>query len=423
MSPSRMQTQRGGASLVVVMVLLCSMALVVAYANRSLLFEQRSSINQYRATQAFEAAEAGLEWAQAMLNNPQRVDDDCQSAPGGSSMRQRWLNHDAARQRHVPVAWSDAGRITPRHAACARTASGWSCRCPADAHPTLAAATVASATTAFIVHAEPVDDTGMVRLVATGCSGVAGACAPAGSTTVEAVATVQAVFALVPGIASLPTAPLTVRGEVHAGAAAIGLHNGDAASAGIVLHAGGPVLASHARITTVPGGSSPLALVAHDDLLAGLSGEQLFASLFGLDKASWAAQPAVRRVVCGGDCGAALTAAVSAAAGPALLFVDGDLAVNGPLTLGTPADPVILVSTGRADLRGELRLHGVLYAADLAWQHTPASGAWLRGAFVSESDYRGDATPDLVYDAPVLRALQQDSGSFVRVPGSWRDFQ
>jgi hypothetical protein len=46
----------------------------------------------------------------------------------------------------------------------------------------------------------------------------------------------------------------------------------------------------------------------------------------------------------------------------------------------------------------------------------------VRGALISASAYRGNGSPDLHYDATVLRALRLHSGSFTRVPGSWRDF-
>ena len=68
--------QRGAAALIVVLLLFFIISLVAAYAGRNLIFEQRTSTNQYRATQAFEAAEAGLEWAVAMLNGG-RVTADC----------------------------------------------------------------------------------------------------------------------------------------------------------------------------------------------------------------------------------------------------------------------------------------------------------------------------------------------------------
>ena len=61
--------QSGAASLIVVMILFFILSLVAAYTNRSLIFEQRTASNQYRSTQALEAAEAGVEWALAMLNS------------------------------------------------------------------------------------------------------------------------------------------------------------------------------------------------------------------------------------------------------------------------------------------------------------------------------------------------------------------
>ena len=60
--------RRGAASLVVVMILFFIITLVAAYTSRNLLFEQRTSANQYRATLAFETADAGIEWAIARLN-------------------------------------------------------------------------------------------------------------------------------------------------------------------------------------------------------------------------------------------------------------------------------------------------------------------------------------------------------------------
>jgi Tfp pilus assembly protein PilX len=67
---SRIPRQQGAAALAVTLVLLFITTLVAAYAHRNHLFELSASTNQYRATQAFEAAEAGLEWTIALLNDP-----------------------------------------------------------------------------------------------------------------------------------------------------------------------------------------------------------------------------------------------------------------------------------------------------------------------------------------------------------------
>ena len=66
-----------------------------------------------------------------------------------------------------------------------------------------------------------------------------------------------------------------------------------------------------------------------------------------------------------------------------------------------------------------MQLHGVAHAASLAWIGPAAT---VRGALISEGAAAGDASLDLQRDADVLEALRTRQGSFVRLPGSWRDF-
>ena len=51
----RVRPTRGAATLIVVMLLFFIMSMVAAYTSRNLIFEQRTSANQYRSSQAFEA--------------------------------------------------------------------------------------------------------------------------------------------------------------------------------------------------------------------------------------------------------------------------------------------------------------------------------------------------------------------------------
>ena len=133
--------QRGAAALGVSFLLLFVLTLVVGFASRNLIFEQRSSANQARSTQAFEAAEAGLQWAQAMLNSGTPIGADCEAsaAPGDAAFRERFLAYDAASQRFAPRTWDDAGTPVALQAACVLDERGWSCSCPSAGHPTLAA--------------------------------------------------------------------------------------------------------------------------------------------------------------------------------------------------------------------------------------------------------------------------------------------
>jgi hypothetical protein len=203
-----------------------------------------------------------------------------------------------------------------------------------------------------------------VRLVATGCTSLGGACLPGSSDVPDAKAQAQLLLGLVPGLASAPAAPLTVKDSVNVGSAAIGLHNPHAASAGLTLHAGGSVTAASARVTTVAGGSPAASWVEGDAALAALPTDRLFASVFGVDKATWKEQTMVARLACDANCAATLAEA-SGDGGAQLLWVDGDLTLQGPATLGTAERPVIVVATGAARLSGAVTIYGLVYAAEI----------------------------------------------------------
>ena len=97
-----------------------AMLIIVAVANRNAIVEARASANQYRSTQSFEAAEAGLEWALARLNDSTPIGDDClpSADPAATSFRARYLRDDGA--GFVAATWDDAGTPVPLQAACVR---------------------------------------------------------------------------------------------------------------------------------------------------------------------------------------------------------------------------------------------------------------------------------------------------------------
>ncbi len=341
------QVQRGAAALAVTLALLAAMLLTLLAANRNLLLELRQSSNQASSAVAFEVAEAGLDWTLARLNDDSRVGDTCQPAP---------LATQSFRERHLDMA---SAALTPRalRPACARTASGWACSCPADA-----SASPHGDGTAFAVQVEPGPQSGQLRLRAIGCERFEGACRPDGSGRELATERHEALLALQPALARPPATALTMRPT---------------------------------DVTT----------------------DAFFASLFGLSKAQWKRQPAVTSLDCRGDCGAALAAL--AERGTTLVALPGDLTLRGPLSLGTAERPMLIVADGAVRLQGAVQLHGMLYGAGIAWA---APAAIVRGALISEGEAAGDGSLDLARDAEVLDALHTRQGSFVRLPGGWRDF-
>ncbi len=417
--------QRGAASLSVSLLLLLTMLLSAAYAHRGLLFEQRSSANQYRAAQAFEAAEAGIDWAIAQLNQPWPVNERCEPLPAasGSSFRERYLSVNTVSAQHEPLVWRHGAQDIALQPGCVHSAQGWSCTCPSNGWPDLPAAHSddLAPQPAFSVQFSAEPRPGLVRLTATGCSNAAGACRPGTAGRADAVVRLQVLLGLLPGVSVLPQAALTARGAVDA-TGALGVLNVDAASGGLTVRAGGSLSGTALRLSTAPGGAAEASATTHDSALAALAPERLFASHFGLDRVHWANHPAAQAIDCTTPCAAAIATAINAVGGNRMISITGDASIDGPLTLGSAERPVVLVVRGTATLRGDVMLHGLLYAGDIRWDGPTGAQAVVHGAVVSESDFRGSGAPLVQRDAAVLRALQLHTGSFARVPGSWKDF-
>lgn len=348
--------QHGGAVLIVTLMLFFAMALAAFAVNRHLVFEQRSAANQARATQAFEAAEAGLEWAQAQLNSAQRIGADClpSADPAALTFRERHLGIDGA-----------TGAITAAalNPSCVRGAGGWSCSCPASGPAGLSAPTGTEPAPAFSLQFQPTSRIGTVRVGASGCTSLAGACQPGSATSADATAHTEVALALFAGLRTPPSTAMTTRAA------------------------------------------------------ASQTADQFFAATFGVDKATWQRQPVVARLRCDVDCGPVIHDAI--AAGGTLIWVDGDLTLTAPVTLGSTARPVVIVASGAARLEGSVTIVGAVYAASIA---VSSATAIVQGAVLDEGAYAGPAAPDFRFDSAVLTALTHHTGSFVRVSGSWRDF-
>ena len=417
------QGQRGAAALIVTMVLFFAMLLVAAFANRNLVFEQRTSTNQYRSTQAFEAAEAGLEWAQAQLNSSQRIGADCLPTTDTVAplFRERYLGRPSATAGFAGTTWTHGAVNTPLQASCVRSDAGWICSCPAQGNPSLAAPAGTGLHPAFTLQFAAGGKPGIVRVVSRGCTSLAGACVPGSTSATDSSARVEVALGLLPAVSTPPVAAVTVRGNINT-SAALGVHNPDAAAGGIAVHAGAGINAPQLRVTPPAGSPVANSWIANDLALAALTTDRFFTAYFGLDKPGWKNQATVRPLNCSGNCTSALVEAINAAGGNPMVWVGGDLVVEGPVALGSAQHPVVLVVEGGVQFSGAVRLNGVLYGSSMVWNNAASPGALLRGALITEGDLQGNGAPDIFYDTGLLAALKSNSGSFARVSGSWRDF-
>jgi hypothetical protein len=423
MSACSSSRQRGAAALFVVVMLCFAMVLVAALAQRNVVVEEQRSANELRSRIAFAAADAGLEWALARINDPTPIGATClpSADPAATSFAPASCASMPASGAVTPTTWNDgrqrASIASGLHSRQRRldvlVSDEWPAALPAVDGGALAPA--------FFVELAASSRPGVVR---------------ASRPDARRQPSLRAAHRPTRADARRPRASKSrgrcCRAALGAGCGAhrrrrsrrrcrsLGVANVDAASGGLAVHAGGRVVATALRIDAPPGAPLGGSIAAGDDELRALGADRLFARHFGMPPRVWAAQPAGRHVVCGDDCTAAIAAAV--AGGARLLFVDGDAALTGPAVLGSADDPLALVASGALTIVGDVAIHGVVHAASLDWRDGATGFAFVHGALVVGGDVRGNASADIVRDAAILDRLAYASGSFVRVDGSWKDF-
>jgi hypothetical protein len=388
-------TQRGAATLGIALMMVFAILLSVAFANRSVIFEAKTSANQYRAAQAFEAAEAGLDWAIAQLNRDAPIGDDC--LPSTQATASPFREHGA----------------TVIEAACIESDGAWACSCPVSGAPQPVGA--GGSTLGFAIRLAPASQSGLLQLTSIGCSESTAACL-AGGGSGGAKAQVQVLVGRLPGLDSPPAAALTVRGTPSFSSPGLVVRHLDPRSGGITVHSGGNIDSAQLQLTSSPGTPAAASVISDDPALAQLSTQGLFASVFRMGKATWRAQPAVRIVDCKSSCDTSLAQTTPTS----LMWLDGGLKLDTPIVLGTPERPVLLVVDGPVDIHANAVIHGVVYATSSSW--TDTAGASINGAVLVEGDLQATGATQINHNAALLLALHDHTGSYARVPGSWRDF-
>lgn len=454
-APSR---QRGAASLIIVMLLFFVLSMVAAYTSRNLIFEQRTANNQYRSTQALEAADAGIEWAVAQLNAG-RIDSSC--APSTSDAE---ASHTSFRERHLTVDPA-TGALTARQdnnsasvrAACVFNGTGWSCACslPAQAPTALPSVTVTGPQPAFIVRLDQpspalaasrpnvlelrshsctrpdTSNTGCLRFVSLrGATG-------------DGVAAVTAQVTLRGALTVAPSAALTLGGDLGAlpAGSTLTLTNTDTASNGVTLHTASSAAVPATGLVRVglPGVSPANTSVTGDATLAPVmqgafaAADRRFALFFGMRPDTYLRQPGLPTLDCSAvNCNAAAINTLMLRnpgravwlRGAGTVTIDGTVGVAG----ANPKPALLIVEGNLAFSSGTV--NGLVFQrADAS---NPAQSAWslsgnsvVNGALVAEGNVvinGGSAALAVNYNRALLQQLRVSYGTYVRVPGGWKDF-
>ena len=419
--------QRGAATLIIVLLLFFVVPMVAAYTGRNLIFEQRTSANQYRSTQAMEAAQAGVEWTLAMLNGG-RIDASC--LPSANA------NDNTFRDRYLSAAGNDDEAIADDGAITLRTrADGggdllpscvfdgdsdtWQCSCPSDGATALPAVVSPLARPMFRIRLIPSPRPDVISIASAGCTRPDAACvavdpqAPAG----DALAVVTAMISIRGGLHTPPGAPVMARGALDL-TGPLSVFNTDRASNGITAIAGGGV-AGNLLPTSLPGTPPETSVAPPDALLAGLAdGRRMFHTVFGMQPETFREQAGAVRVDCAGGCDTATIAPLVANNPGRVIWMDGSLTVDG--NIGSAQVPALLVATEGVTLTSGTVV-GLIYSRAANWD-LGVGNTVVRGALLAENNIVGSGGQSVVYDADVVIRLRRGRGSFVQVPGGWKDW-
>jgi len=274
-------------------------------------------------------------------------------------------------------------------------------------------------------------------------------------------------LALRSGLATPPAAAITARINVEPFAPPgsdpkLYVVNTDARSKGFTVNTanpiGYPLDVSRFVAQTIPGTPAEFSFAPNDDKLRKISvvapsgsstygpeltaGERLFVMTFGMKRPTYFEQPGLRR--CPPGCTAAAINTLLADNPNRIIWVQGDLTLDADI--GNPGDPstvpptppapvLLIVDGGMLTMGADVDIYGFVYltggATDTATIALPDTPTSITGALVAEgrlvTTYTGvpanASKLTVTYDAAALDLMRTTYGSWVRLPGSWRDFK
>lgn len=433
--PSLRRRPTGMAALTVVMVLFFVMALGAAYTNRTLILEQRISLGTYRAAKALEASEAALNLALGLMNGG-LVNAQCQPSVNPADNDYRLTQYtELPPDKDIQGAYGlmvGRGNATHIVTGCIMTDSSLNCSCainnvanPAIAQPNNGIGSAFHFTT-FSANAnnnQPAP--GVWGVYGTGCGSLGTGrddCSKSnGSPTipkVDGIASVALTMGLLRALPLAPVAALTAGGSVDASAGSLKVSNPDSASGYTVLSGGAYVAGTNDEFAG-PAGSGVEGRrhsISQLSDLAALANDGWFKTVFAMDRVNYGSQPAARFIDCAGGCDQTHVAAVLAGYPRNPIVLEGNLTLNDASTLGSAANPVMLVINGVLTLSGNATVTGFLHANSVVWS---ASTATLSGALLTPGSVAITGTARLRFDRPVIDIVRLRYGSLVRTTGSF----
>lgn len=433
--------QRGVASLIIVSLLFFVLSLVAAYTNRNLIFEQKTSTNQYRSTLALEAAEAGVAWALSMLNAGKLSADSCAfetdpDSTTATTFRSRYLSISPTTGA---ISLTAAGASS--YPTCVFDGTDWDCVCPTAGTTLPDDPGTNGLSPAFRVRFLTSTRPDMVFVESQGCTRRDETCLsfPGAAVPGEGRAKIEVLLSLRNALPSPPVAALTVRGVLDAQNAALGAYSPVSGNAspiadktGFSFMSGSPRVNAGAMRLGGPGGTpadASVLVIENEEALALPSLDaadrplRMFTNTLLVQPATYRDQPGTVLVDCSAGCNAERIRDHAKLNPGRILWAEGNVDLDGDASntdedIGSVASPVMLVVNGTFNL--SVTFYGVVYGVPDDW--TVTGDGELNGAMIAGNNMSGGATLTVIRDVDVLSDLRFRTGSFVRSIGRWKDF-
>jgi len=397
--------ERGAATLIVAMVLLFSITLISILTARTTILETKISANEFRGKQAFEAADAGMQYAIAYLNSGGATRDGSgdpmvlTATLGNSTIYSTTLFDEDSDATTTGISTTNCLAMLPipEFHVCVSS----------DGSSDDAAFTRTISQLALI--ASPLANPPNNPLTSKSIVDIRGSGSiinPEGNSTIWSGDNMAFTGASPKTFVASPDVTATLDGSPNEENDVIALKNElDAAGLDSSLLNG---IAETSTKDTIG-----FDIVADDANLASLTDDEFFENFFGYDPASYNSSM-VTTEIAGGKVAGSLSGLTNE-----VIRVDGDAQVMSNITIGTVEEPVILIIDGDLFGAGKVTINGILYVRG-DW--TGAGRLEIRGGAVIEGQVNGKGNMDVIYSSMVLDQVGTNLQSSGPIPGTWRDF-
>lgn len=399
--------QQGMSTILMSVVMVFTVSMMSIYAAQVSVMEQKVSANHYRAKQAFESAQAGLDIAVA------EIDEGVINNLAGNGP---WSHGD------LTALVNEFSNMQDKQ--------------------DLEHSTDAEEVGAYRLSLEELDGDDVLKLTAEGYAGDNDPSSPINSSH-----SAEIILQKINLVGYLPPASIVARGSVNVDDNDMSIDNdrGDPKAAiwssSLVDDDGDATKGSADIDVTRDGETDPNNGLYIDDRLGDLSGDNFFKNFFSLSKAQMKSR-ATHVVDCSNGCthsdlyadGQKMTGVIWVDAYNDNGTPDDDsddyyntLNINDNFELGSrsdPVEPVVLIVDGKFRMRdSDARVNGLVYTTqDIDW--TNYERGEIDGALVTEGNMNASRVSDITIDyrPNMFSTLQQAQFIYVQVPGTWKDW-